>query len=155
MHPRRSLPLLGAALLLLLASCATSPASGSASAPPQAGAGASAPSAAVEQFLRLAGRKQYMEMGWVFGTAEGSILQRDPHPQVERRMYALASVLENSGFTIADESPIPGSVGQAMRLTVQVRKADRTYSVPFTTVRGPAQRWFVETVGIEAITAPR
>lgn len=156
MLPRRLVSLLPLALLLVLPACGGGAASsGGAVSAPRAGAGASAPSAAVEQFLRLAGRKQYLEMGWVFGTAAGPVMQRDPARDVERRMYGLASVLENTGFTILNEQPIPGTVGQGVRLTAQIRKGNQGFNVPFTTVKGPGERWFVETVGLEAITAPR
>lgn len=157
MYPRRLVALLPVLVVVAVAACggsrqASAPRGGVVSA---AAAGASAPSAAVEQLLRLAGRKQYLEMGNVFGTAQGPVSGRDAPRDVERRMYGLATVLENNGFTILDESPIPGTVGQGVRMTVQLRKGDRTFSVPFTTVRGPADRWFVETVDVERITAPR
>lgn len=157
MYPRRIVALLSVLVLVSLAACAggRQAAAARAGAAPQGAPGASAPSAAVEQLLRLAGRKQYLEMGYVFGTAQGPVALRDAPRDVERRMYGLATVLENSGFTIMDEAPIPGTVGQGVRLNVQLRKGNRTHSVPFTTVRGPGERWFVEMVDVERITAPR
>ena len=164
MHPRRLLSLLVPALLLAsLAACGGQPGAAPASGPspsagqvPRGGAGGAAPSTTVEQFLRLAGRKQYLEMGWLFGTREGgAIMSRDPHADVERRMFALASVLENQQFVIRDEQPIPGSVGQSVRLTVQLTQRGRQTSVPFVTVRGPGDRWFIEQVDVQAVTSPR
>lgn len=155
MYPRRLVALLPVLVLVALAACGGGRQASASRAMPQGSAGASAPSAAVEQLLRLAARKQYLEMGNVFGTVEGPVSGRDAPRDVERRMYGLATVLENNGFTILDEAPIPGTVGQGVRLTVQLRKGDRNVSVPFTTVRGPADRWFVETVDVERITAPR
>lgn len=156
MHARRPLTSIFAALfLLLLAAGQAASQSRSAGAPPRGGAGGAEPSTTVEQFLRLAGRKQYLDMGWLFGTREGPVIQRDGRPDVERRMYALASVLENERFVIRDETPIPGSVGEAVRLTVQIRNRGRTLDVPFVTVRGPGGRWFVEQIDVQAVTAPR
>lgn len=156
MYHRRLFALLPVLVLVALAACAGGQqAAARAGAAPQGAPGASAPSAAVEQLLRLAGRKQYLEMGYVFGTAQGPVALRDAPRDVERRMYGMAAVLENDRFTILDESPIPGTVGQGVRLTVQLRKGDRTFDVPFTTVRGPGERWFVEMVDLERVTAPR
>lgn len=116
--------------------------------------GAVAPSDAVEQFLALGKQKRYLDMGWVFGTAEGPVINRDDHGQVERRMYALAAVLDSESHTILSAEPIPGSVGAQVRLMVQIRQRGRSYRVPFTTIRGPGGRWFVEVIDVEAVTNP-
>lgn len=147
----RALPiprLIPFALVLLLAACA----SGGAPAP-KSTPGAPASSAAVERFLRLAQDKDYGEMGWLFGTAQGSIMRRDRAGDVEKRMYALATVLQNNGYTIRGEEPIPGRTGGAVRVTVQLQQGNRRPDVPFTVVRGPDSRWFVEQVGVEAVTS--
>lgn len=143
----RLLPL---AVLLLAASCASAPPPA-----PQGAPGAPAPSAAVERFLRLSQDKDYVQMGWLFGTAEGPVMRRDPAPDVEKRMYALASVLANQGYTIRGEEPIPGRIGAAVRVNVQLQQGSRRPEVPFVAVRGPDARWFVEQVGVQAITSTR
>lgn len=141
----RLLPL---AVLLLAAACASAP------PPPQQGtAGAPAPSAAVERFLQLSRDKDYVQMGWLFGTTEGAVMRRDPASDVEKRMYALATVLQNQGYTIRGEEPIPGRIGAAVRVNVQLQQGNRRPEVPFVAVRGPDARWFVEQVGVEAITS--
>lgn len=119
---------------------------------PQGGPGAEMPAAAVERFLRLAAEKEYVEMGWVFGTENGPVIRRDSPEDVERRMFALASLLENEMFVVRSQSPVPGRVGAAMQFDVLITQRGREYTVPFTTVRGPGQRWFVEQVRVEAIT---
>jgi hypothetical protein len=141
----RLLPL---ALLLLSAACASAP-----PAPQQGTPGAPAPSAAVERFLRLSQDKDYVQMGWLFGTAEGAVMRRDPASDVEKRMYALATVLQNQGYTIRGEEPIPGRIGAAVRVNVQLQQGNRRPEVPFVAVRGPDARWFVEQVAVEAITS--
>ena len=141
----RLLPL---AVLLLAAACASAPPPA-----PQGAAGAPAPSAAVERFLRLSQDKEYAQMGWLFGTAEGPVMRRDPATDVEKRMYALAAVLTNQGYTIRGEEPIPGRAGVAVRVNVQLQQGNRRPEVPFVAVRGPDARWFVEQVGVEAITS--
>jgi hypothetical protein len=121
-------------------------------APPGGVAGAPAPAAAVERFLQLAAERDYGAMGWLFGTNAGPILRRDPVPEVEQRMYALASLLEHDSYVIGSGSPVPGRTGDAVRFEVVLRRGSQGYTVPFTTVRGPQQRWFVEQLAIEAIT---
>ena len=115
-------------------------------------AGAPAPIAAIEQFLQHAAGRDYASMGWVFGTAEGPIAQRDPLPEVEQRMYVLADVLAHDGFVIAGGSAVPGRTGSAMTFDVTLRRGGRTFQVPFTAVRGPSDRWYVEQFAVEAIT---
>ncbi|HEX2094205.1 MAG TPA: hypothetical protein VHG28_17510 [Longimicrobiaceae bacterium] len=139
----RLVPLL---LLSILAAC------GGSRPRPQSTPGAPAPAAAVERFLRLAAEKDYAEMGWLFGTTEGPVIRRDPPGDVERRMYALASVLEHTEFSIRGQEPVPGRTGGAVRLTVQLAQRGRRVDVPFVAVRGPEQRWYVEQVGVEALT---
>lgn len=141
------LPRLRFLAVLLLAACASAPPA------PQSTPGAPAPSAAVERFLQLSGDKDYVEMGWLFGTAEGPVMRRDPASDVEKRMYALATVLQNEGYTIRGEEPIPGRIGAAVRVNVQLHQGSRRPSVPFVAVRGPDARWFVEQVGVESITS--
>ena len=91
-------------------------------------------------------------MGWFFGTSEGPILQRDPAADVEKRMYALATLLQNDGYVLGTGSDVPGRIGGAQRFTVQLQRQGREYRVPFTAVRTSGQRWLVEQVGVEAIT---
>jgi hypothetical protein len=61
-------------------------------------------------------------------------------------------VLQHEMYAIRGESPVPGSVGAAMRVEVQLTNRGRTYDVPFTVVRGPGGLWFIEKIGLEAIT---
>jgi hypothetical protein len=144
-HPRR-LALLVPALLLALAACGANPR-------PASTPGGMAPADAVERFMRAAEQKQYNAMGWLFGTPRGSVMARDRQPQVEQRMYAIASILEHERFAIRDQSPVPGSATGEMGLTVQVTNHGRTIDVPFTTVRGSDGRWYVEKIQLEAVTA--
>ena len=80
-------------------------------------------------------------------------MRRDPASDVEKRMYALATVLQNQGYTIRGEEPIPGRIGAAVRVNVQLQQGNRRPEVPFVAVRGPDARWFVEQVAVEAITS--
>jgi hypothetical protein len=142
--PFRVLPL--TVLALVLAAC------GRSVPPPKTGPGAPAAVTAVERFLQLGAAKDYAEMGWIFGTTQGPIIKRDPPGDVERRMFALASVLQHEMYAVRGETAVPGRVGNAMRVEVQLTNRGRTYDVPFTVVRGPGARWFIEQIGLEAVT---
>lgn len=141
--------------LTILAALAMTAACSSGLRPPATGVGAPAPAAAVERFLQLAEEGKFLEMGWYFGTAEGAILERDPAPEVEKRMYALATVLANEGYILGEGMSVPGRVGAAQRFTVRLQKEMRQVEVPMTVVRGPGERWLVEQVELQAITGTR
>ena len=117
--------------------------------------GAPVAAAAAERFLRLAGEREYVEMGWVFGTAEGPVLRQWPRAEVEKRMYALASVLQHDSFVLGREGPVPGRIGAAVRFPAEIMNQGRAFVVPITVVRGPGGRWFVEQVDLQAVTNVR
>lgn len=102
--------------------------------------------------MQLVGDQDYIGMGWVFGTERGPIIRRDPPRDVERRMAAIANIMQNEGYVVRSQSPVPGRIGGAFRFDVALTTAGREVVVPFTTVRGPGERWFVEEVRLEAIT---
>jgi hypothetical protein len=133
-------------LAVLLAACSAG------MQPPAAGAGAPVPASAVERFLQLAEEGEYLQMGWYFGTSEGPILDRDEPSEVEKRMYALATVLQNDGFVVGPPTAVPGRIGSAQGFTVRLQRQGRTLEVPFVTVRGSGDRWLVESVDLQVIT---
>jgi len=143
----RSLP---AVLLVVLAACGGRGGSG-AVVPGTAPAPAGAPADAVERFMRLLGAKDYLGMGHLFGTAEGPITSRDPQQQVERRMYAIASILANDRFVIRGGQGIPGRGPEVTQLTVQITQHGQARDVPFVVVR-TANGWLVEQVDLQAVT---
>lgn len=145
---RRLPSFLAVVLALVLVSLAGTPAAAQRAA---SGAGGEAPATTVERFLRHAAQREYAQMGDVFGTAQGPISGRDPANEVERRMFAIAAVLENRGFSIRDTSPIPGRP-EAMTVMVRLDSRAGSADVPFTVVRGPGDRWFVEIVDLERVT---
>lgn len=148
-HPARSVrstTLLLLVAVLLVSACAPR------LSPPGGLAGAPAAPAAVERFLQLAKERDFAAMGWLFGTSDGPIMARDPAGQVEQRMYALASLLDHDSFVVSSGSPVPGRTGEALRFDVVLHRGARSVTVPFTAVRGPQQRWFVEQLAVEALT---
>lgn len=138
-----------AALALIVLTCGCTAVRGG----PGTNPGAPAAEAAVESFLRLAGERDYAGMGWVFGTDEGPIMERDDASEIEKRMYALASILYHDTYMISDQMAVPGRTGDAIRFRVLLQRGTNSFRVPFVAVRGPGNRWFVEQVDVEAITA--
>jgi hypothetical protein len=138
-------------LLLWLAAATLLPACAPRLAPPGGLPGGPAPEAAVERFLQLAGSRDYSGMGWYFGTSAGPIIQRDPIGEVEQRMYGLASLLTHDSFVVGIGAPVPGRQNEARSFQVEMRSGNQSLQVPFTVVRGPRERWYVEQVAVEAI----
>lgn len=122
--------------------------------PPAGGPGAPAAASAVERFLQLGTEGEYLQMGWYFGTTDGPILQRDDPSDVEKRMYALATVLQHDAFVVGPGRDVPGRVGAAQGFTVQMQREGRQLQVPFVAVQGPGGRWLVESVDVQAVTNP-
>jgi peptidoglycan/xylan/chitin deacetylase (PgdA/CDA1 family) len=122
---------------------------------PAGGAGAPAPAAAVDRFLRLAQEKNYVEMGWIFGTEKGPAIETHPRDRLEKQMYALASVLQHDRYELRGEGTVPGRGMAAMQYRVALIRGASEKVVPITAVRGPGGRWFVEVVDVEALTGGR
>jgi len=151
---RWNLPIAALAIVLTTAACGGGGRSSrpSGAPPPPGMVAATQPAAAVEQFLGLAQQQRYTEMGYVFGTARGSLAERRDPASVARRMQALANVLRHDSFAMTGVVPAAGRA-EARVVTVQLRQGRRTANVPFTVVEGPGGRWFVEVVDVEAATA--
>lgn len=120
--------------------------------PPAGGAGAAMSASAVERFLQLGNEGEYLQMGWYFGTAEGPVLRRDDPSDVEKRMYALATVLRHDAFVVGPGRDVPGRIGAAQGYTVRLQRGGRQLQVPMVTVRGSDGRWLVESIDVQAIT---
>ena len=148
MRPRH-LPVVVLVFLLASAACAGS-AGGRPGGPGPGGVSAAmAPAAAVEQFMAFAAQQRYTEMGYVFGTARGPLAQQQAPERVGRRMQAIAHVLRHDTYSMTGVVPVPDRP-DARQVTVQIRRGQRTRTVPFTVVQGPGGRWLVEVVDLEA-----
>ncbi len=137
------------ALALLLAACTTRT-ERIAATPADAGV---APVLTVERFLRAVNARDYETMARLFGNKEGPVRNRDPKPEVERRMFALASVLRHDDYTVEDEMPAPGRIGEAVDIIVRLHMGEQRVPVPFTVVRSRQSGWLVENIDILRITA--
>jgi hypothetical protein len=145
----RHLPVVVLAVLVASAACGGNT-GGPVGGPAPAGVGAAmAPAAAVEQFMGFAAQQRYTEMGYVFGTARGPLAEQQAPARVNRRMQAIASVLRHDTYSMTGVVPVANRP-DARQVTVQLRRGQRTMTVPFTVVQGPGGRWLVELVDLEA-----
>jgi hypothetical protein len=114
-----------------------------------------ATSLVIEQFLRAANAKDIDTMARLFGTRDGSIVQRDKQKDVETRMLALAAILRHDDYAIEETDIVPGRRGEATQVMVRMTIGKREVRVPYTLVRGPGKNWLVEQIDIEQITNTR
>jgi hypothetical protein len=106
----------------------------------------------VERFLQAANANDLTTMIQLFGTAQQTIDQLDGRSKAERRMYVLASLLRHDDYAIRGQRPVPGRIGEAIELQVQLLKSDQSVLVPFTLVEKDAGGWIIEKIDIEPLT---
>lgn len=90
-------------------------------------------------------------MARLFGTSEGSILERDPRDEVEERMFLIARILEHRDYELAGERAVPGRGRDAIQVLVRLTNAGGTVDVPFTVVQSDGE-WLIENIALDAIT---
>lgn len=92
-------------------------------------------------------------MARLFGTSDGSVLERDPRSEVERRMFLIATILQHTDYALAGESAVPGRSREAIEVRVMLTTVrDGEVEVPFTVVQTDGGDWLIEKIGLEAIT---
>ena len=118
------------------------------SARPGGQAGALTAPAAVQEFLAAARGGSIGSMAGLFGTASGSIAQRDSPNDVEQRMRALQCHLTHDAARVLED--LPGN-GYRRRITVELPQRDLVRRTTFTAIPGPHARWFVSEFDIQAV----
>lgn len=104
-----------------------------------------APALVLERFLRAANSNDLKVMAQLFGTEKGSITKFEKASDVERRMFALASMLHYKDYSLKGQQIAPGRLGDAIELSVSMTlPSDRKVTVPFTMVRSSNNEWLVE-----------
>jgi len=131
------------ALLLLpfAVACASLPGGGS-------GTGAESPSAAIQQFLSAAQRKNLTAMANVWGTEKGPASQTMNQRELERRELIMIQCLPHEQATLG--TPAPSEAGR-LRIPVELTLLTRKAKPIFTVVRGPKDRWYVENLEIDQL----
>ncbi len=121
-----------------------------------------APQLAVETFMRAANcvasekcaskPRDLETMCRLFGTKDGSVLTVDPRDQVEKRMYALASLLQSQDYQVVGQNIVPGRVGEAVDVIVRLTQNGKQYTVPVTAVHDRSGNWLVERIEMASLT---
>lgn len=131
---------------VLLVACHHGPPAGASH--PTDVSGAPAPRLAVERFLAAAKAQDLAAFAEVWGTARGPARADIDRIQLEKREIILQCFLEHDKFRILGEGP--GEAGRRV-FQVELARGDLVRASAFTTVRGPADRWYVENVDVSAL----
>jgi len=152
MRPGSPVQRIAAVLVIALAAACGG---GGQAAPPRTVAPANpevATSLVIDQFLRAANSNDLDTMARLFGTRDGSVLRRDPRENVDRQMFALASLLRHDRYSIKGFQVVPGRRDEATRVIVTMTVGTRVVDVPWTLVYATTGSWLVETIDLVALT---
>ena len=131
------------ALLLLpfTAACASLPGAGSEP-------GAVSPTAAIQQFLDGAKRKDLSAMAAVWGTESGPASKSIPRKELERRELIMMQCMAHEKAVVGASGP---GEGGRLKVPVTLTAGPRSASPTFTVVQGPKNRWFVENLDLDQL----
>ena len=90
-------------------------------------------------------------MARLFGTSDGSVLDRYPRDEVEQRMFLIAQILKHTDYQLAGERAVPGRSRDLIEVVVRLTNAAGTVDVPFQVVRADDE-WLIENINLEAVT---
>jgi hypothetical protein len=103
---------------------------------------------AVEQFMGAVQARDIQAMTAVWGTARGSIRENIERNEVERRAIIMQCFLAHNQFRILSDNP--GEGGRRM-IRGDITRGNVSRQTTFQAVRGPGDRWYVETVDMSAL----
>jgi hypothetical protein len=106
------------------------------------------PRQAVQAFLDAVKAKDLQAMSEVWGNDKGPARDRIPRDELEKRELLMTCYLQHDSAAILGE--VPGGDGRRV-LTVRLTRGRVNREVPFTAVRGPAERWYMESAAIERV----
>lgn len=104
-------------------------------------------------FLDAVATDDYPRMWRVFGTESGPAVENFGIPEIEARMIVLARLLKNDGYELRVANMAsygPDRIRYEARME-GTRKGSVT--VPILTVPADGDRWFVEQLDMDALTA--
>ncbi len=108
--------------------------------------GADTPTAAIQQFLAAAQKKDLAGMAAVWGTDKGPASRNMTQKELERREFIMITCLAHEKATVGQSSP---GEGGRLRIPVELRMLALSASPTFTLVRGPKKRWYVENLDMD------
>ena len=103
--------------------------------------GGATPRAAVDRFVAGARAQDIQAVGAIFGDDKGPRRDRDPRPTLERQLLIQLHCLRHEKSNVS--GPARGEGGRQV-FTVDLTQGKLEASVPFTVVKGPSDRWYVE-----------
>lgn len=128
------------AMILVLAACG----------PKTGGAltGAPAPRVAVEQFLAAVRAQDLQAMSVIWGSEKGPARDLIARQELEKRELIMQCMLAHDRFRILNESV--GTDGKQI-YRVELRRGPVVRATNFTSVKGPSDRWYVESADLEPV----
>jgi hypothetical protein len=136
-----------ALVLLAVVACRSTPSYGNAAGERQL-AGAASPREAVQSFLAAVKSQDLQAMSVIWGTPKGPARDQVDRAQLERRELIMQCYLTHDKFDIQSDAR---SDNDTHKLGVSLTKGNLTREATFTTVRGPADRWYVQDVPLEPV----
>lgn len=129
--------------LVLLAACSSATQRGGGPA-----TGAAAAQLATQQFLLAANAGDIQAMSTQWGTKDGPARDTMDHSQLEKRLAILACYFKHDSSRIVGEA-----AGQGGRrdVRVELKKGNLVRQTTFYTIKGPADRWYVENMDIASV----
>lgn len=133
-----------ALLAMSLAACRTTGSTGASQL-----TGTTAPRPAVESFLASAKSGDLQAMARVWGTAKGAARDHMERTELEKRTMIMSCYFNHDAYRILREGV--GETSTARSFDVELSKGNLTRQTKFYTVRGPSDRWYVESADINAV----
>ena len=107
--------------------------------------GAATPALAIERFLGAAKAQDLHGLAMAWGTDRGPARDVVDKGQIEKRELIMICYLNHDTFSVKSEAPAPAG---RRAFTVELRRGALSRTSTFTTVRGPAERFYVEQVAL-------
>ena len=110
--------------------------------------GAATPRATIDRFLAAARAQDMQALGADFGDDKGPIRDRETREVTERRSIIMLQCLRHDKAVIGE--PTRGEGGRQI-FSIDFTQGSNKATVSFKTVRGPSDRWYVESFEIVAL----
>lgn len=130
-------------LLLVITACSQ----GARTGPGNELTGSAAPRLAIEQFLNAVKAQDIQAMSTIFGTSNGPARDQIDRAELEKRMLIMQCYFNHDKFRITGEN----SQGAKHVFQFELTRGTRSRNTSALTVRGPSDRWYIETLDIAAV----
>ncbi len=111
--------------------------------------GAATPTLAVQRFLNAAKAQDLQALSVAWGSAKGPARDVVPKDQIERRELIMICYLTHDTYSIHAEN---AATEGRRAFTVELRRGPVARRTTVTTVKGPADRYYVGDVSLEPLS---